>query len=184
MVVGGEVVVVVGGEVVVVGAVDPELTDEEGVVGGGVVLVVEVLVVEVLVVEVAGVSAGSVGDPLAPGCSLATTTPMAMVAPAATRAAARVRRRRRASARRLVSWRFDRDIGLIDRILESASVHANRHGYFQPDIFLWGFCEVALPQAEPRVGAPGPIAGRWWSLECGHRAPFHPMEGGLRQHDE
>jgi hypothetical protein len=98
--VGGDVVVVVDGEVVVVGEADPELPPaSEGLgleVGG------DVVVVEVLGVEVVGASAGTVEDPLAPGCSLATTTPIAMVAPVATTAAARVRRRRRASARPLV----------------------------------------------------------------------------------
>ena len=48
----------------------------------------EVVVVEVLGVEVVGACAGTgLEDALAPGCSFATTTPMAMVAPVATKTA-------------------------------------------------------------------------------------------------
>jgi hypothetical protein len=83
--VGGDVVVV-GGDVVVVDDVDPEVG---AVVGGDVV---------------EGTCAGTVFEGwVAPGCSFATTTPMAMVAPVASKAAARVNRRIRAWARRLDS---------------------------------------------------------------------------------
>ena len=100
VVVGGEVVVVLGGEVVVVGDGDSE---RGSVVAGG-----DVVVVEVLGVEVAGTGKGTVLEAaLAPGCSLATTTPMAMAAPVAAKAIARVNRRRRAAARRLVSGLLD-----------------------------------------------------------------------------
>jgi len=101
VVVGGKVVVVVGGEVVVVGAVDAGAAPGSDVVG---VVVGGAVVVEVFGVEVVGVCAGAgLEDALAPGCSFATTTPMAMVAPVATRAAERVSSRRRLLARRLVS---------------------------------------------------------------------------------
>lgn len=115
MVVGGDVVVV-GGRVVVVGEVDSEEapgSDEMGVVVGG-----DVSVVEVLAVGGVGTRAGTVlEDALAPGCSSATTTPMAMVAPVAARAAEVVRRRRRAFARRLLSGELDCGLDLIGRLL-------------------------------------------------------------------
>lgn len=119
MVVGGDVVVVVvvGGDVVVVvGDVDPEGasgTDEVGaaVVGGDVV---------------EGTRAGTVLEGvLAPGCSLATTTPMAIVAPVAARAAARVSRRKRASVCRLVSGELDCGVELIGHILGTTSMHGS-----------------------------------------------------------
>jgi hypothetical protein len=122
VVVGGEVVVVVGGEVVVDGDVGAEEVPESGVV----VVVVggDVVVVEVLVLE--GAWAGTWGDELAPGCSLATSTPMAMVAPVATRAAERVSRRRRASVRCLASGELG---GGVDDLtgfgLGTASVHGS-----------------------------------------------------------
>jgi hypothetical protein len=121
VVVGGKVVVVVGGEVVVVGAGDAEAlpgSDEVGVVVGG-----EVVVVEVFGVEVVATCAGTgLEDALAPGCSFATTTPMAMVAPVATKTAERVSSRRRALARRLVSEESDGARALIGQVLGSASV--------------------------------------------------------------
>ena len=84
--------------------------------GGG-----DVVVVEVLVVEVAGACAGTeLEDALAPGCSFATTTPMAMLAPVATKTAERVNSRRRALARRLVSGESDDGPDLIGRVLGSA----------------------------------------------------------------
>jgi hypothetical protein len=46
-----------------------------------------------------GVVPGVPAPALAPGCSLATTTPISAVAPVAARTAARVRRRTRTSAR-------------------------------------------------------------------------------------
>jgi hypothetical protein len=121
VVVGGRVVVVVGGEVVVVGAEDGEAlpgSDEAGKVVGG-----EVVVVELSGVEVVGTCAGTgLEDALAPGCSLATTTPMAMVAAVAPKAAARVRNRRRALARLLVSGESDDGRDLMVQGLASASV--------------------------------------------------------------
>jgi len=117
--VGGDVVVVVvGGDVVVVGDAEPEPTPGSDELGG-------VVAVEVLGVEVAGASAGAWEDPLAPGCSFATTTPMAMVAPAAKRAAARVRRRTRASARPRVSGELDGGVELTDHVLGSVSFHGS-----------------------------------------------------------
>ena len=111
--VGGKVVVV-GGEVVVVGAPDAEAlpgSDEVVVVVGG----------DVVVVEVGGASAGTgLEDALAPGCSFATTTPMAMVAPVAPKTAERVSSRRRTSARRLLSGESDDERALIGDVLGSA----------------------------------------------------------------
>ena len=134
MVVGGEVVVVV-----VVGDVDPEdvpESDELGVVDG------DVVVVEVLGAEVVGTWAGALLEPsLAPGCSLATTTPIAMVAPVATRAAELVRRRKRALARCLVSGELSWGVELIRRVLGSTSGHASSAGYCQPELLLWIVCE-------------------------------------------
>ena len=78
VVVGGGVVVVVGGDVVVVvgDEVPAPRFDEAGVRRGG-----EVVVVGAIVVEVLGVCSGALPDAVAPGCSLATTTPMTTVAP-------------------------------------------------------------------------------------------------------
>jgi hypothetical protein len=114
------VVVVVGGEVVVVGVGDVEPEPESVVeveVAGAVVVVV--------VVDVEGASVGAVEDALAPGCSLATSTPRAMVAPVATTAAARVSRRRRASARCLVSGELFGGVELTGPVLGSASSHGS-----------------------------------------------------------
>jgi hypothetical protein len=102
VVVGAKVVVVVGGTVVVVGDVDAEEAPES--VEVGVVLGGNVVVVGALGAEVVGTCAGAgLEEALAPGCSFATNTPMAMVAPADASAAIRVKRRRRALARCLVS---------------------------------------------------------------------------------
>jgi hypothetical protein len=101
VVVGGGVVVVVGGELVGVVAVDSEGAPGSVEVGGD---VVGGVVVELLGVEMAGTGAGTaLVEALAPGCSLATTTPMAMAAPVTARAVERVSRRRRTAARRLAS---------------------------------------------------------------------------------
>jgi hypothetical protein len=108
VVVGGEVVVVLGGEVVVVVDADPDAVPGSDEVGGAVV------VVDVVDVELAEIDVGLVlAEVLAPGCSLATTTPIAMAAPVATKAVERVNRRRRAAARRLVSGVLDRGSLLI-----------------------------------------------------------------------
>jgi hypothetical protein len=125
VVVGGDVVVVVGGVVVVVvvvaGVVDPGEAPGGAVVGGA---VVGGAVVGGDVVE--GTPAGTVLEgALAPGCSLATTTPMAMVAPVAARAAARVSRRKRASVCRLVSGELDCGVELIGHILGTTSMHGS-----------------------------------------------------------
>jgi hypothetical protein len=75
---------------------------------------------------VEGTPAGTVLEgALAPGCSLATTTPMAMVAPVAARAAARVSRRKRASVCRLVSGELDCGVELIGHILGTTSMHGS-----------------------------------------------------------
>ena len=102
VVVGGDVVVVVDGEVVLVEHDPEDVAGSDEVVGSAVVDVVE------LGVDVAGLCVGAVLEAaLDPGCSLATTAPIAMVAPVATRAADRVSRRRRRLARRLASARSD-----------------------------------------------------------------------------
>jgi hypothetical protein len=93
-------------------------------VGGDTAIGGDVVVVEARDAE--GFCAGTAGEvALAPGCSLATTTPMATVAPAASRAAARVTRRRRASARPLVSGELNRGAELTGLALGTASVHTN-----------------------------------------------------------
>jgi hypothetical protein len=147
VVVGGEVVVVVGGEVVVVGDVDPEEVPESGevvVVVGGEVVVVEVL-------GSAGACAGTVEDELAPGCSFATRTPIAMVAPVATRAAERVSRRRRASVRCLASGELGCDVDFTRLVLETALAHGSSGRYCLPEALLCVFCE-----AIPRRGSISP----------------------------
>jgi hypothetical protein len=124
VVVGGTVVVVVGGEVVVVGVAgteDEPWSDAVGWVVGGDVTVVEVLGVEVLVVVVVGACIAAAVDEVPPGCSLATTTPMAMVAPVAARAARRVRKRTEAWARRRVSGECEWRVRFIYRFLGSRS---------------------------------------------------------------
>jgi hypothetical protein len=115
VVVGGEVVVVVvGGAVVVVGDVGAKEVPESGevvvVVGGDDVVVVELLGPK-------GTWVGAWEDELAPGCSLATNTPMAMVAPVATRATERVSRRRRASVRCLDSGELGGGADFTDPLL-------------------------------------------------------------------
>jgi hypothetical protein len=119
VVTGGDVVVVVvvGGDVVVLGDVVPEFAP-------GTVEVVVVLDGDGDVVE--GACAGTVLEgALTPGCSLATTTPMAMAAPVAARAAARVSRRRRASVCRLASGELDCGVELIGHILGTTSMHGS-----------------------------------------------------------
>jgi len=94
-------------------------------VGGDTVIGGDVVGVEVLDAE--GLCAGAVRDvALAPGCSLATTTPMATVAPVASRAATRVTRRRRASTRALFSGELNRGAELNGLALGTASVHTSR----------------------------------------------------------
>jgi hypothetical protein len=93
-VVTGVDLVVVGVVVVVVGSDEPRLDDAPVV---DVVVVVEGSTDDVEEVELV------VAELLAPGCSLATTTPMSAVVPVATTATARVRRRSRALARRRAS---------------------------------------------------------------------------------
>ena len=118
--VGGKVVVVVG-DVVVVGAADdeaPPRSDVVGVVVGGEVVVVDVFDVEVVVT----CAEAELEDTLPPGCSFATTTPMAIVAPAATKAVQRVNNRMRALARRLVSGESGDGRALIGQVLSSAWV--------------------------------------------------------------
>ena len=169
MVVGGEVVVVV----VVVGDVDPEdapESDEVGVVVDG-----DVVVVEVLGAEVVGTWTGALLEAsLVPGCSLATTTPIAMVAPVATRAAELVRRRRRALARCLVSGELWWGAGLTRHVLGSASGHGSSAVY-QPEILLWIVCEDSSACRRCGVDAGGSMASR----ECSEDRSFgHPFTIG------
>jgi hypothetical protein len=121
VVVGGEVVVVLGGEVVVVVVVEAEAEPGSDEVDGGVV------VVDVLGVERVETWAGmALEEALAPGCSLATTTPIAMAAPVAARAVERVNRRRRTAARRLISGVFDWGALLIGSRLRIGTVPEKR----------------------------------------------------------
>jgi len=91
-------------------------------VGGDTAIGDGVVVVEVLDAE--GLCARAVGDgALAPGCSSATTTPMATAAPVASRAAARVSRRRWASTRPLASGELHRGAGLTGLVPGTASAH-------------------------------------------------------------
>jgi hypothetical protein len=137
VVVGG--VVVVDGSVVVVEPVDSEGApgSDVGVVAGG-----EVVVDEVLGVDVVGESTGTLWEgALVPGCSLDTTTPMAMDAPVATRTAERVRRRSRTSARRLFSGELEWRTELIRIVLEPPSVHGSVTARCRAERPLWVFCE-------------------------------------------
>ena len=124
MVVGGKVVVVVGGRVVVVDGEDAPWFDVvDVVVGGG------VAVVEVLGGAVVGAGAGVVADDvLAPGCSFATTTPMATVPPVARRMANPVSRRSRAAARRLVSGELACREDLVTPAPYEGGAYANMTG--------------------------------------------------------
>jgi hypothetical protein len=115
VVVGGKVVVVVG-DAAVVGAEDAGSPPRSDVTGGEVV--VDVFGVEVVVTR----AGAGLEDGLAPGCSFATTTPMAMVAPVAINAVQRVSSRRRALARRLISGGSDDGRALIGQVLGSAWV--------------------------------------------------------------
>ena len=171
----GRVVVVVGGEVVVAlgsGVVVGEVVSDEEpapgevgvVVGRGDVVVVEPLGVEVVGADVFGTGTGSgLEDALAPGCSLATTTPIAKVAPVASNTAERVRRRRRASARCLVSGELCCGDELIDRSANVASrpTEARCSEGSQRECVPWGFCEtpVEVPlDSRPLRPRPAPVA--------------------------
>lgn len=147
VVVGGDVVVLVGGEVIVVDEFDPEdVAGSDEVVGSTVVDVVE------LGVDVAGPCVGGVLDAaLDPGCSLATTTPIAMVAPVATRAADRVSRRRRRLARRLASARSDWGVELIGHPFCSSCSNASGAGSTQAEVHLCAICDLCQ---SGRLGEP------------------------------
>jgi hypothetical protein len=121
VVVGGRVVVVVGGEVVVVG--EAEAPTEGSELMGGEVTGVGAFVVGVLVVGVLGVWTAGVLEAVAPGCSLATITPMTTVAPVAPKAAKRVRTRREAAARRRVSGEWDGREDFIGHFLASVRTY-------------------------------------------------------------
>jgi hypothetical protein len=126
VVVVGCVVVVVGGLVVVVVGADVPLSPVEvGVVEG----------VDVVVVDVAGERVGFVSVTvvveLAPGCSLATRTPMSPVAPVAAITAVRVSRRTRVLARSL-ALRVLYSLGWVigdDRLFSSTFVHSRWLGF-------------------------------------------------------
>jgi len=91
----GLVVVVVVGAVVLEVLVDVVVCDAPLVEAPWVVVVVVVVCDAPLVVDVVP----DVDEPLAPGCSLATTTPISAIAPAAPSTANRVTCRRRIIAR-------------------------------------------------------------------------------------
>jgi hypothetical protein len=141
----GRVVVVVGGEVVgvlVVGCevvVDPAADSVVGVV----VAVDEVDVGSVVEVDTE-VPVEVDGDELAPGCSLATMTPMSAVAPAEATIVARVRYRTSAFARRRPSGELWLRGWLIEGIgsVSSAHVHSRTRESHQPQRTLWAVCEV------------------------------------------
>ncbi len=195
VVVGGRVVVVVG-EVVVVGAGDGEAlpgSDEVGVVVGG-----KVVGVEVFDVEVVGTCAGTgLKDALAPGCSFATTTPMAMVAPVAPKTAKRVSSRRRTSARRLVSGESDDGRALIDQVLGSASASWKRQrepsGCTTPEVRCER-CQVWTYTSKPgvdggRASAGGSGGGHLFTLRIGtyanmttSRERFWDLHSPLQRH--
>jgi hypothetical protein len=145
VVVGGGVVVVVVGDVVVV---DDEVSAPRFDEAGGDVVVV---VVGAVVVVVLGVCNGALPDAVAPGCSLATTTPMTTVAPVAASAASRVRKRRDAAARRLVSGEWTCRVDLIDHFLALAPTDRISSGYGQPCVLLWADCEASSQVVAPRL---------------------------------
>jgi hypothetical protein len=182
VVVGGDVVVVVGGEVVVVDELDREdAAGSDEVVGRAVEDVVE------LGVDVAGRCVGAVLDAaLDPGCSLATTTPIAMVAPVATRAADRVSRRRRRLARRLASARSDWGVELIGHPFFASCSNASSAGSSQAEVHLCTICDLCK---SARLGEPSHRYQRLIALPFGacrvaDWAPVNPTEGALRQDDE
>jgi hypothetical protein len=191
VVVGGKVVVVVvvvaGGAVVVVAAAefDEPPGSDVVVVGGDVVEVVEV--VEVVGVEVVGTCAGAVLDSLPPGCSFATTTPMAIVAPVAARTAKRVRKRRWELVRRLVSGECGRRGDLIDD-LRSAPIHGRSSarclsGIRPPNIRPPDIRAVprVRSQRHPASGPCTPAGSSVARIRLWTR--FHRTEGALRQHE-
>jgi hypothetical protein len=143
VVVGGDVVVVVGGDVVVVEGDDPT---EGGEVDG--------VVVDVVGEEVDGVVVNEVGlAVLAPGCSLATITPMSAVAPVAARMDARVRRRNRALARCLVSGECCHLARLTcSGAFRSAPFHKSRPGFRPTQWPLWTVCEMIDRAASSTTG--------------------------------
>jgi hypothetical protein len=184
----GRVVVVVGGDVVVVDEPDPkDAAGSDEVVGGAVVDVVE------LGVDVAGRCVGAVLDAaLDPGCSLATTTPIAMVAPVATRAADRVSRRRRRLARRLASARSDWGVELIGHPFCSSCSNASRAGSTQAEVHLCTICDLCQSGrlGEPshryqRLIAlpPGRAGSRIGHLSTLRREPYAKVTSGPRSFD-
>jgi hypothetical protein len=147
----GRVVVVVGGDVVVVvvvgtdvvGVVVPDPAGDPVVgvvvagVGAGVVVEVDGTEVEVLPVVVLTAE-------LAPGCSLATTTPISAVAPAAPTIEARVRKRTSALARRLAAgelWSLGWCLIGGTNPASWSPVHQRIWGSSQPQRLLWAVCE-------------------------------------------
>lgn len=135
VVVGAVVVGVVVVGVVVVG-VDGELFADASVEG------VEVVAPEVVdVVDPVVVVALEVADELAPGCSLATTIPISVVAPAAATTDVRVRRRRRTCACARDSGEFSLLFISCAYIFSSAHAHPIVPASRQAQSSLWTSCE-------------------------------------------
>jgi len=156
----GRVVVVVGGDVVVVVVVvgtdvvgvvvpDPAGDPVVGVVVAGVVAGVVVgVVVEVDGTEVEVLPVVVLTAELAPGCSLATTTPISAVAPAAPTIEARVRKRTSALARRLAAgelWSLGWCLIGGTTPASWSPVHQRIWGSSQPQRLLWAVCESFGP---------------------------------------
>ena len=163
---------VVGGAVVD-GEGAPWFNDVGVVVGGG------ATVVEVLGGEVVGTTAGVVAeDVLAPGCSFATTTPMATVPPVASRMANPVRRRSRAAARSLVSGELACGEELI-RVRRSASANRSRGEQRYAECSLWICAESVL--SLPRSEALTPMIRGVVRVvrQAGQVSLLAPYEGGI-----
>ena len=134
MVTGFVVVLVTVGAVVVGVVVEPsadESSDEVEVFAPDVVDVVDPVVVAVL----------EVAEELAPGCSLAATIPISVVAPAAATTDVRVRRRRRTCACARDSGEFSGLFISCAYIFSPAHPHSTVSASRQAQSSLWTSCE-------------------------------------------